>query len=136
MFQSTCHIGLVRVGTRRSAPPPRPPDLLLPAFCKAGAIAGSLSWGRDVKPCPGSRIRGHRPSLATSFRSEGELAQCMVRRLTAREKLRMKKVCVNVSGLFVERCLLAMMRYAAYLSFENARPCMGHFGKQVSGAPF
>jgi hypothetical protein len=27
----------------------------------------------------------------------------------------MKKVCVNVSGLFVEMCLLAMMRYAAYL---------------------
>jgi hypothetical protein len=26
----------------------------------------------------------------------------------------MKKVCVNVSGLCVERCLLAMMRYAAY----------------------
>jgi hypothetical protein len=48
----------------------------------------------------------------------------------------MKKVCVNVSGLFVEMCLLAMMRYAAYLSFENARPLMGHFGKQVSGAPF
>jgi hypothetical protein len=23
------------------------------------------------------------------------------------------------------------MRYAAYLSFENARPGMGHFGKQV-----
>jgi hypothetical protein len=32
--------------------------------------------------------------------------------------------------------LLALMRYAAYLSFENARPRMGHFGKQVSGAPF
>jgi hypothetical protein len=29
-----------------------------------------------------------------------------------------------------------LMRYAAYLSFENARPRMGHFGKQVSGAPF
>jgi hypothetical protein len=36
----------------------------------------------------------------------------------------------------VESVLLAMMRYAAYLSFENARPYMGHFGKQVSGAPF
>jgi hypothetical protein len=32
----------------------------------------------------------------------------------------MKKVCVNVSGLFVESVLLAMMGYAAYLSFENA----------------
>jgi hypothetical protein len=48
----------------------------------------------------------------------------------------MKKVCVNVSGLFVEMCLLAMMRYAAYLSFETRRPCKGHFGKQASGTPF
>jgi len=31
------------------------------------------------------------------------LVQCMVRRLTAREKLRDEKVCVNVSGLFVEK---------------------------------
>ncbi|RZU35459.1 hypothetical protein BDD14_5508 [Edaphobacter modestus] len=43
----------------------------------------------------------------------------------------MKKVCVNVSGLFVEMCLLAMMRYAAYLSFETPRPCKGRFGKQL-----
>jgi len=48
----------------------------------------------------------------------------------------MKKVCVNVSGLFVEMSLLAMMRYAAYLSFETPRPCQGHLSKQVSGAPF
>ena len=48
----------------------------------------------------------------------------------------MKKVCVNVSGLFVEMSLLAMMRYAAYLSFETPRPCKGQFGKQASGAPF
>jgi hypothetical protein len=48
----------------------------------------------------------------------------------------LKKVCVNVSGLFVEMCLLAMMRYAAYLSFETPRLCKSHFGKQVSGAPF
>jgi hypothetical protein len=41
----------------------------------------------------------------------------MVRRPTAREKLMVKKVGVNVSGLFVEICLLAMMRYAVYLSF-------------------
>jgi hypothetical protein len=41
----------------------------------------------------------------------------MVRRPTAREKLRVKKVCVNVSGLFVEMGLLATMRYAAYLSW-------------------
>jgi ATP-dependent DNA ligase len=34
----------------------------------------------------------------------------------------------------VERCLLAMMRYAAYLSFETPRPCKGQFGKQASGA--
>jgi hypothetical protein len=48
----------------------------------------------------------------------------------------MKKVCVNVSGLFVERCLLAMMRYAAYLSYKTPRLCKGLFGNQVSGAPF
>ena len=48
----------------------------------------------------------------------------------------MKKVCVNVSGLFVEMILLAMMRYAAYLSLETPQPCQGHFGKQVSGTPF
>ncbi|MCU1251839.1 MAG: hypothetical protein JWQ49_4868 [Edaphobacter sp.] len=35
-------------------------------------------------------------------RSSRALLQCMVRRLTAREKLRDEKVCVNVSGLFVE----------------------------------
>jgi hypothetical protein len=32
--------------------------------------------------------------------------------------------------------LLAMMRYAAYLSFETPRPYQGQFGKQVSGTPF
>ena len=48
----------------------------------------------------------------------------------------MKKVCVNVSGLFVEMSLLAMMRYAAYLPFETPRLCKGQFGKQASGAPF
>jgi hypothetical protein len=48
----------------------------------------------------------------------------------------MKKVCVNVSGLFVEMSLLAMMRYAAFLSFETPRLCKSHFGKQVSGTPF
>jgi hypothetical protein len=32
--------------------------------------------------------------------------------------------------------LLAMMRYAAYLSFETPRPYKGQFGKQASGAPF
>jgi hypothetical protein len=40
------------------------------------------------------------------------------------------------SAFWVESFLLALMRYAAYLSLENARPRMGHFGKQVSGAPF
>ena len=48
----------------------------------------------------------------------------------------MKKVCVNVSGLYVESVLLAMMRYAAYLSFETPRPCKSHLSKQVSGTPF
>jgi hypothetical protein len=48
----------------------------------------------------------------------------------------MKKVCVNVSGLFVEMCLLAMMRYAAYLSLKTPRPCEGHLSKQASGMPF
>jgi hypothetical protein len=42
----------------------------------------------------------------------------MVRRLNAREKLIDEgNVCVNVSGLSVEMSLLAMMRYAAYLSY-------------------
>jgi hypothetical protein len=36
----------------------------------------------------------------------------------------------------VEVSLLAMMRYAAYLSFETPRPCQGHLSKQASGAPF
>jgi hypothetical protein len=80
-------------------------------------------------------------SVQNLIRAEGvlgrfELAQCMVRRLTAREKFRVKKVCVNVSGLFVEMCLLAMMRYAAYLSFKTPRPCKGHLSNQASGAPF
>ena len=43
----------------------------------------------------------------------------MVRRVNAREKFWMKKVCVNVCGLWVESYLLAMMRYAAYLSFKH-----------------
>jgi hypothetical protein len=60
----------------------------------------------------------------------------MVRRVNAREKFRMKeslRQCIRPLG---GEFLLALMRYAAYLSFENARPRMGHFGKQVSGAPF
>jgi hypothetical protein len=61
----------------------------------------------------------------------------MVRRATAREKLWMKeslRQCIRpVGGEFV---LLAMMRYAAYLSFETPRLFKGQYGKQVSGAPF
>jgi hypothetical protein len=60
----------------------------------------------------------------------------MVRRLNAREKLRVKKVCVNVSGLFLEMCLLATMRYAAYLSYKTPRLCKSHLSNQVSGTPF
>jgi len=67
---------------------------------------------------------------------DSNLPKSMVRRPTAREKLMVKKVCVNVSGLFVEMCLLAMMRYAAHLSFETPQPCKGQSGKQASGAPF
>jgi hypothetical protein len=48
----------------------------------------------------------------------------------------MKKVCVNVSGLLVEMCLLATMRYAAYLSYKTPRLGKSHFGNQVSGTPF
>ena len=48
----------------------------------------------------------------------------------------MKKVCVNVSGLFVEMCLLAMMRYAAYLSYKTPRLGKSHLTNQVSGTPF
>jgi hypothetical protein len=62
---------------------------------------------------------------------EANLQKCMVRRPTAREKLMVKKACVNVSGLFVEMCHLAMMRYAAYLSFETPRPCKGQFGNKL-----
>jgi hypothetical protein len=36
----------------------------------------------------------------------------------------------------VEISLLAMMRYAAYLSYKTPRLCEGPFGKQVSGTPF
>ena len=39
----------------------------------------------------------------------------------------MKRVCVNVSGLLMENVLLAIMRYAAYLSFENAPAAYGPF---------
>jgi hypothetical protein len=35
-------------------------------------------------------------------RKFSQFLKCMVRRPTAREKFVMKKVCVNVSGLFVE----------------------------------
>ncbi len=48
----------------------------------------------------------------------------------------MKKVCVNVCGLLVESNLLAMMRYAAYLSFKTPRLDKSHLSNQVSGTPF
>src|ERR1035438_4064810 len=41
--------------------PPRPRDLLLPAFCEAEGIAASRFYGGGVKPCPGSRIKGATP---------------------------------------------------------------------------
>jgi hypothetical protein len=62
--------------------------------------------------------------------------KCMVRRVNAREKFRTKKVCVNVCGLSVESNLLAMMRYAAYLSFKTPRLYESHLRNQVSGTPF
>ena len=57
--------------------------------------------------------------------------KCMVRRVNAREKLVVKKVCVNVCGLWMDSNLLAMMRYAAYLSFKTPRLYKSHSSKQV-----
>jgi len=66
-----------------------------------------------------------------------KLLKCMVRRLTAREKLVDEEKSASMyPACCVERCLLAMMRYAAYLSFEIPRLYKGPFGKQVSGTPF
>jgi hypothetical protein len=64
------------------------------------------------------------------------LLKCMVRRLTAREKLVDEESLRQCIRPVVWRCLLAMMRYAASLSFETPRPCQGHLSKQASGAPF
>jgi hypothetical protein len=65
------------------------------------------------------------------------LVKCMVRRLTAREKLVDEgKSASMYPACCVESFLLAMMRYAAYLSFETPRPCKGHLSKQASGASF
>ena len=73
----------------------------------------------------------------TSFDHESNLVKCMVRRLTAREKLvEGRKSASMYPACFVEMSLLAMMRYAAYLSFETPRPGKGHLSKQASGAPF
>jgi hypothetical protein len=62
--------------------------------------------------------------------------KCMVRRLTAREKLvdeESLRQCIRpVCGEFV---LLAMMRYAAYLSYKTPRLCESHLRNQVSGTP-
>src|SRR6266851_1254785 len=56
------------------------------------------------------------------------LVKCMVRRLTAREKLVNEGMSASMyPACFVEMSLLAMMRYAAYLSFETPRPCEGPF---------
>src|ERR1017187_5619852 len=63
-------------------------------------------------------------------------AQCMVRRVNAREKFRMNeslRQCIRPLG---GKVLLALMRYAAYLSLENVRPRRGHLSNQVSGKPF
>ena len=56
-----------------------------------------------------------------------ELAECMVRRLTAREKLVDEESLLQCIRPVVESVLLAMMRYAAYLSFENAPAAYGPF---------
>jgi hypothetical protein len=61
----------------------------------------------------------------------------MVRRATAREKFWMKeslRQCIRpVCG---EVVLLAMMRYAAYLSYKIPRLLESHLRNQVSGTPF
>jgi hypothetical protein len=61
----------------------------------------------------------------------------MVRRLTAREKLvdeESLRQCIRpVCGGFV---LLAMMRYAAHLSYKTPRLGKSHLTNQVSGTPF
>ena len=49
----------------------------------------------------------------------------MVRRLTAREKLADEESLRQCIRPVVESVLLAMMRYAAYLSFENAPVAYG-----------
>src|SRR5665213_2441242 len=56
-----------------------------------------------------------------------QLAECMVRRVNAREKFRMKESLRQCIRPVVESVLLAMMRYAAYLSFENAPASYGPF---------
>jgi hypothetical protein len=66
-----------------------------------------------------------------------DLLKCMVRRPTAREKFMDEeslRQCIRpVCGEFV---LLAMMRYAAHLSYKTPRLGKSHLSKQVSGAPF
>jgi hypothetical protein len=70
-------------------------------------------------------------SVERRYRNVWSAARLQGKSLWMKESLRQ---CIRpVCGEFV---LLAMMRYAAYLSFETPRPCKGQFGKQVSGAPF
>jgi hypothetical protein len=75
-------------------------------------------------------------SAPKAYSVNSNLPQCMVRRLTAREKLVDEESLRQCISLFVEMCLLAMMRYAAYLSFKTPRLCKSHFSNQVSGTPF
>ena len=60
---------------------------------------------------------------------------CMVRRLTAREKCGERKSASMYPACWWRFVLLALMRYAACLSFETPRLCKSHMGKQVSGTP-
>ena len=58
----------------------------------------------------------------------GSFTECMVRRVNAREKFRMKeslRQCIRPLG--GGSFLLALMRYAAYLSFEITPASYGPF---------
>ena len=76
-------------------------------------------------------------ALSKFVTSKLNLPICMVRRRTAREKcLEEESLRQCIRPFCGELLLLAMMRYAAWLSSETPRPCKGPFGKQVSGTPF
>jgi hypothetical protein len=128
-------------GSSSSAMPPQarmPPSVPLPHA--DGHLQTLARSARQSCPFSLGTFSGHpnfEDQVHYSFRGANHMTQCMVRPRVARRFQRAggKRSCINVSGLWLEAMLRAIMDISAPVTSLADRPWTGHLGHQFSQAP-